>query len=105
MSSAQPSDPTELALIVADHMLPVILSKITEITKGGEVREPNPHSSNCWQLTLAPLSQWMVLVVDDASKKILDNAVKEDDILERNIASTCRHPVQFAMPMSQTPYS
>lgn len=32
--------------------------------------------------------QWMVLVVDDQSKKLIDNTVKEDDILNNNIAST-----------------
>ena len=31
--------------------------------------------------------QWKVLVVDRQSKKILDNAVAEDDILNQNIAS------------------
>ncbi|KAK0629707.1 Sec1 family protein [Bombardia bombarda] len=30
---------------------------------------------------------WKVLVVDEATKKILDNAVKEDDILNHNIAN------------------
>jgi hypothetical protein len=29
-----------------------------------------------------------VLVIDEGSKKILDNVVKEDDILNENIAST-----------------
>lgn len=33
--------------------------------------------------------QWKVLVVDTDSKRILDNVVKEDDILNENIASTC----------------
>lgn len=32
-------------------------------------------------------SQWKVLVVDEFSKKIIDNVAKEDDILNQNIAS------------------
>lgn len=32
-------------------------------------------------------SQWKVLVVDEFSKKILDNVAKEDDILNQNVAS------------------
>lgn len=32
--------------------------------------------------------QWKVLVIDEAAKKIIDNVVKEDDILNENIAST-----------------
>lgn len=32
--------------------------------------------------------QWKVLVIDEGAKKILDNVVKEDDILNENIAST-----------------
>lgn len=32
-------------------------------------------------------AQWKVLVIDATSKKIIDNAVKEDDILHHNIAS------------------
>ncbi|KAG9238496.1 Sec1 family protein [Amylocarpus encephaloides] len=31
--------------------------------------------------------EWKVLVIDEASKKIIDNAVKEDDILNENIAN------------------
>jgi hypothetical protein len=31
--------------------------------------------------------QWKVLVLDEGSKKIIDNVVKEDDILNENIAS------------------
>ena len=34
--------------------------------------------------------QWKILVVDETSKKILDNAVKEDDVLNQNIASMRR---------------
>jgi hypothetical protein len=41
---------------------------------------------NCPDLAdFAP--QWKVLVIDEGSKKILDNVVKEDDILNENIAS------------------
>ncbi len=29
--------------------------------------------------------QWKVLVLDSGSKKLVDNAVKEDDILHENI--------------------
>lgn len=31
--------------------------------------------------------QWKVLVVDEASRKLIDNAVKEDDILNLNVTS------------------
>ncbi|KAL5890002.1 syntaxin binding protein 1 [Pyricularia oryzae] len=31
---------------------------------------------------------WKVLVIDEQSKKIIDNVVKEDDILDKNIASS-----------------
>lgn len=34
----------------------------------------------------------MVLVVDENSKKIIDNVLKEDDILNENIASMSNHP-------------
>lgn len=34
------------------------------------------------------LSQWKVLVVDEDSRKLLDNTVKEDDVLNQNITST-----------------
>lgn len=33
--------------------------------------------------------QWKVLVLDEGSKKIVDNVLKEDDILNENIASLC----------------
>lgn len=32
--------------------------------------------------------QWMVLVVDEESRKLMDNAVKEDDILNENVTRT-----------------
>lgn len=38
-------------------------------------------------LTTSAAFQWKVLVVDTQSKKLLDNAVAEDDILNQNIAS------------------
>jgi syntaxin-binding protein 1 len=34
--------------------------------------------------------QWKVLVIDEGAKKIVDNVLKEDDILNENIASMCR---------------
>lgn len=37
-------------------------------------------------------SQWKCLVVDENSKKIIDNVVKEDDILNNNIASMLPQP-------------
>lgn len=40
------------------------------------------------------MQQWKVLVIDEDSKKILDSVVKEDDILNQNIASMhARTPV------------
>jgi len=35
-------------------------------------------------------AQWKVLVIDEGAKKIIDNVVKEDDILNENIASMLR---------------
>lgn len=32
--------------------------------------------------------QWKVLVVDETSRKILVNSVKEDDVLNHNVTST-----------------
>lgn len=32
-------------------------------------------------------SQWKVLVLDEESRKLIDNAVKEDDILNENVTS------------------
>lgn len=40
-----------------------------------------------WRYALLIISQWKVLVIDESSKKIIDNVVKEDDILNENIAS------------------
>ena len=40
--------------------------------------------------------QWKVLVIDEQSKKIIDNVVKEDDILDKNIASS--FPPQYDTP-------
>jgi syntaxin-binding protein 1 len=37
------------------------------------------------------MKQWKVLVVDEQTKKLLDNVLKEDDILNENITSMCRH--------------
>jgi hypothetical protein len=37
-----------------------------------------------------------VLVIDENSKKIIDNVVKEDDILNENIASMCWKNPKFA---------
>lgn len=36
------------------------------------------------------LSQWKVLIVDEDSKRILDNVLKQDDILNENITSELR---------------
>jgi hypothetical protein len=35
-----------------------------------------------------------VLVIDESSKKIIDNVVKEDDILNENIASMWEREIQ-----------
>jgi hypothetical protein len=42
---------------------------------------PNQSGTELWQ--------WKVLILDEESKKIIDNVVKEDDILNHNIASMC----------------
>lgn len=45
------------------------------------------HRSNGPTLVSDSGLQWKVLVLDATSKKLVDNAVKEDDILNHNIAS------------------
>lgn len=87
-------------------MLPVILSRLKEAT-GGEVRKNTPLNSLRLTSSMSANAllhglQWMVLVIDDAAKKLIDNAVNEDDILNNNIASTCRRPVLPLTPMSLT---
>lgn len=47
-------------------------------------RRPIPLPSHHPSLTRL---QWKVLVVDEESRKIIDNVVKEDDILNENITS------------------
>jgi len=32
-------------------------------------------------------AKWKVLVIDEGAKKIIDNVIKEDDILNENITS------------------
>lgn len=71
---------------------PVILNTLKDITQG-DVRKPTSHPpprprgrSGLSDLLTVP-SQWKVLVVDEFSKKILDNVAKEDDILNQNVAS------------------
>ncbi|CAK7199958.1 hypothetical protein SEUCBS139899_002646 [Sporothrix eucalyptigena] len=63
----------------------VILNTIEGITRGDVDRSiydqldiANPSSF---------LQQWKVLVLDETSKKIIDNVIKEDDILNKNIAN------------------
>ena len=47
-------------------------------------------SANPYIVELLTSSQWKVLVIDENAKKLIDNVVKEDDILNENIASTSR---------------
>lgn len=47
----------------------------------------------------------MVLVIDETSKKIIDNVLKEDDILNENIASMCSHPYASANPPQSLAYT
>lgn len=60
----------------------VILDAIKKITRGDV----------CLPIQFPGLyllfSQWKVLVIDEGAKKVIDNVVKEDDILNENIAST-----------------
>jgi hypothetical protein len=44
-------------------------------------RPPHMRAAN-------PSTQWKILIVDEDSKKLIDNVVKEDDILNLNITST-----------------
>jgi len=59
----------------------VILNTIRNTTRG-DVCFPAPRV--CALLT--PL-QWKVLIVDEDSRKLIDNVVKEDDILDSNITN------------------
>jgi syntaxin-binding protein 1 len=43
-------------------------------------------------MPLANTQQWKILIVDEDSKKLIDNVVKEDDILNLNITSTLPCP-------------
>lgn len=54
-------------------------------------KKPLPPSE-LWNSMLTLRLQWMVMVIDDGSKKIIDNSIKEDDILNNNIASSYRLP-------------
>lgn len=44
------------------------------------------------RMPLANTQQWKILIVDQDSKKLIDNVVKEDDILDLNITSTLPCP-------------
>lgn len=50
----------------------------------GEMYAP---SSLALQVSALTCPQWKVLVVDEQTKKLLDNILKEDDILNENITS------------------
>jgi len=43
--------------------------------------------------------EWKVLVVDDASRKLMDNVVREDDILKENITNI--EQIEQRRPMNQ----
>lgn len=48
---------------------------------------PSPRT----RIAKLTLEQWKILIVDEYSEKIINNVVKEDDILNANITSTL-HP-------------
>jgi hypothetical protein len=67
-----------------------ILGQIKKITKGDVSCVPLFSTAKLPELDsrLTSLTQqWKCLIVDENSKKIIDNVVKEDDILNNNIAS------------------
>lgn len=72
------------------HLRTVILETIKHITQG-DVSLPTKQGAavigELCLLTLGLWEQWKVLITDENSKKIIDNVVKEDDILNQNIAS------------------
>jgi syntaxin-binding protein 1 len=45
------------------------------------------HDAILGQIKKITQGDWKCLIVDENSKKIIDNVVKEDDILNNNIAS------------------
>jgi syntaxin-binding protein 1 len=47
------------------------------------------------------MSQWKVLVVDEGSRKLIDNVVSEDDILTHNVTSIYPFPIIGAAAAEQ----
>ena len=78
----------------------VIIDTIKGITQG-DVRAVPLRRASCRNDSLTrsrPPAQWKVLIVDEGSQRIIDNVVKEDDILNQNIASTCWAPAAHQSP-------
>lgn len=72
---------------------PVIIGTLRRLTKGDVCCPPLPSPSvtNVRHEPLTQLSsQWKVLILDATTKDLVYNTVKEDDILNQNIASMLR---------------
>jgi hypothetical protein len=49
------------------------------------------------RLSYADSPQWKVMIVDEDSRKLIDNVVKEDEILDLNITSMAPLPFSVAI--------
>ncbi|KYK59068.1 hypothetical protein DCS_00195 [Drechmeria coniospora] len=76
-----------MGLSVIQEQHDVILQEIKNITQGDVRTDPPGSASPDDQMANEGSRQWKCLVIDETSQKILDNAVKEDDILNNNIAT------------------
>lgn len=70
-----------MGVSVISEQRDLILDAIKSITRGDVRLLIQQH------VLYLLFSQWKVLVIDEGAKKIIDNVVKEDDILNENIAS------------------
>ncbi|KAM3465595.1 hypothetical protein MY5147_007282 [Beauveria neobassiana] len=73
-----------MVLSVIQEQHDVILNEIRSITQGDVLLVTIPLH---FYTQLTADTQWKCLIVDEHSHKILDNCIKEDDILNNNIAT------------------
>lgn len=78
--------------------LPVILNVLRNTTRG-EVGTPCPPARLNRNHTKL-YYQWKVLVLDESSRRLLENIIKEDDILNENITSTLATTSTNLVPQS-----
>ncbi len=75
-----------------DVSLPLSLDRLLLPPQLSCTETEDPRTQKLGFQLLTSDAQWKVLIVDQGSKKVLDNVVKEDDILNQNIASTTAPP-------------